>query len=117
MSIVEHRSASFPYRCLPLTCRDIGAGNRELLSATIAAPDEGARDRCQAVARAAAMPQEVVVLEKRRTLEVAVHVSISGQVGQQAVIVDDILDTGGTLVSCCEQLQQRGMRDITILVH
>ena len=37
-------------------------------------------------------------------------------VGQQAVIVDDILDTGGTLVSCCEQLQQRGVRDITILI-
>ena len=32
------------------------------------------------------------------------------------MIVDDILDTGGTLVSCCEQLQQLGVRDITILV-
>jgi len=62
------------------------------------------------------MTHEVVVLEKRRTREGVIHVSISGPVGQQAVIVDDILDTGGTLVSCCEQLQQRGVRDITILV-
>ena len=38
-----------------------------------------------------------------------------GNVGPQAVIVDDILDTGGTLVSCCEQLHS-GVRDITILV-
>jgi ribose-phosphate pyrophosphokinase len=62
------------------------------------------------------MTEEVVVLEKRRTREGVVHVNISGTVGQQAVIVDDILDTGGTLVSCCEQLQQRGVEDITILV-
>ena len=87
-----------------------------LLNATIVAPDEGARDRCQEVARAAGMTAEVVVLEKRRTREGVIHVSISGQVEQQAVIVDDILDTGGTLVSCCEQLQRRGVRDITILV-
>ena len=87
-----------------------------LLNATIVAPDEGARERCQAVARAAAMIEEVVVLDKRRTREGVIHVSISGTVGQQAVIVDDILDTGGTLVSCCEQLQLRGVRDITILV-
>jgi ribose-phosphate pyrophosphokinase len=87
-----------------------------LLNATIVAPDEGARDRCQAVARAAGMTEEVVVLEKRRTREGVVHVSSSESVGPQAVIVDDILDTGGTLVSCCEQLQQRGVRDITILV-
>ena len=87
-----------------------------LLNATIVAPDEGALDRCQAVASAAGMTQEVVVLEKRRTREGVIHVSISGPVGQRAVIVDDILDTGGTLVSCCEQLQQRGVRDITILV-
>ncbi len=87
-----------------------------LLDATIVAPDEGARDRCQAVARAAGMTAEVVVLEKRRTREGVIHVNISGHVGHQAVIVDDILDTGGTLVSCCEQLQQRGVRAITILV-
>jgi ribose-phosphate pyrophosphokinase len=87
-----------------------------LLDATIVAPDEGARDRCQAVARAAGMTAEVVVLEKRRTREGVIHVNISGHVGHQAVIVDDILDTGGTLVSCCEQLQQRGVGAIIILV-
>jgi ribose-phosphate pyrophosphokinase len=87
-----------------------------LLNATIVAPDEGARDRCQAVARAAGKAEEVVVLEKKRTRQGVAHVNISGPVGPQAVIVDDILDTGGTLVSCCEQLQQRGVREITVLV-
>jgi ribose-phosphate pyrophosphokinase len=32
------------------------------------------------------------------------------------VIIDDILDTDGTLVSCCEQLCQLGVQTITILI-
>lgn len=109
----------FPMPCVSLSPAGLFAQEIKklsLLTATIVAPDEGARDRCQAVARAAGMTEEVVVFEKRRTREGVVHVSMSGNVGHQAVIVDDILDTGGTLVSCCEQLQQRDVRDITILV-
>ena len=55
-------------------------------------------------------------LERRERLYRGDRPAYDGNVGQQAVIVDDVLDTGGTLVSCCEQLQQRGVRDITILV-
>lgn len=87
-----------------------------LLQATIVAPDEGARDRCQAVARAANMSEEILVLEKRRTVEGVTHGTIAGTVRPQAIVVDDILDTGGTLVSCCEQLQQHGAQDITLLI-
>ncbi len=109
----------FPMPLVSLSPADLFAQEMKrlsLLNATIVAPDEGARDRCQAVARAAGIAEEVVVLEKKRTRQGVVHVNISGNAGQQAVIVDDILDTGGTLVSCCEQLRQRGVRDITILV-
>ena len=87
-----------------------------LLEATIVAPDEGARDRGLAVARAAGMPGEIIVLEKRRTGEGVIHRAIAGNVRPQAIVVDDILDTGGTLVSCCEQLHQHGVQDITLLV-
>ena len=109
----------FPMPMVSLSPAELFAQEMKRLSlfnATIVAPDEGARERCQAVARAMGMTKEVVVFEKKRTGEGVVHMSISGTVGQQAVIVDDILDTGGTLVSCCEQLQQRGARDITIFV-
>ncbi len=109
----------FPMPLVSLSPADLFAQEMKrlsLLNATIVAPDEGARNRCQAVARAAGIAEEVVVLEKKRTRQGVVHVNISGNAGQQAVIVDDILDTGGTLVSCCEQLRHRGVRDITILV-
>ncbi|HEU5377883.1 MAG TPA: ribose-phosphate diphosphokinase [Ktedonobacteraceae bacterium] len=87
-----------------------------LLRATLVAPDEGARDRCRAVARAAGMSEEITVFQKERTAAGVVHQGISGSVGPHAVIVDDILDTGGTLLSCCEQLCQRGVQTITIMV-
>lgn len=45
-----------------------------------------------------------------------VHVGISGPAGSSVVIVDDILDAGATLISCCKQLCQRGARNITLFV-
>jgi ribose-phosphate pyrophosphokinase len=32
------------------------------------------------------------------------------------VIIDDILDTGGTLVSACEQLSRTGVKEIEVMV-
>ncbi len=87
-----------------------------LLRATLVAPDEGARDRCQAVARTAGMSKDITVFHKERTAAGVAHLGISGSVGPHVVIVDDILDTGGTLLSCCEQLCQRGVQTITIMV-
>jgi ribose-phosphate pyrophosphokinase len=37
-------------------------------------------------------------------------------VGSQVVIIDDILDTGTTLVSACEKLAHAGAEDIEIMV-
>lgn len=88
----------------------------KLLQATPVAPDEGAIERCHAAARAAGMSQDITVFRKKRTAAGVVHGEISGPVGTHVVIIDDILDTGGTLVSCCEQLCLRGAQTITIFV-
>ena len=58
----------------------------------------------------------VAVLHKRRDDRGVVHTSISGDVGGHALIVDDILDTGGTLVSGCRRLRAEGTTRITVLV-
>ena len=39
-----------------------------------------------------------------------------GRAGTQALIVDDILDTGGTLLSACEKLIQEGVGKIDVMV-
>jgi ribose-phosphate pyrophosphokinase len=39
-----------------------------------------------------------------------------GAVGPKVVIIDDMLDTGGTLVPACEKLRAAGTQEIYILV-
>jgi ribose-phosphate pyrophosphokinase len=57
-----------------------------------------------------------VHFDKRRTSTGIVHDGPIGKVGARAVIVDDILDTGGTLVSACEKLVCAGAEELYIFV-
>jgi ribose-phosphate pyrophosphokinase len=86
--------------------------------ATIVAPDEGAIERCREVASAAGIDTPVAHLRKERTATGVVHRELVGEVGRRAVVIDDILDTGGTLVSCCRELTRRGAEEtIAIVTH
>ena len=87
-----------------------------LLDATIVAPDEGAIERTRAVAEAAGVPKPIVYLRKERTATGVVHRELVGEVGPRAVVVDDILDTGGTLISCCRELRRKGVKETTTMV-
>jgi len=88
-----------------------------LAQATLIAPDEGALGRCEAIREAAGLPKAPVpYFEKRRTETGIVHSSFVGEVGVQAVLVDDILDTGATLVSACQRLYCAGVEDIQIMI-
>lgn len=82
---------------------------------TFVAPDEGAVDRCVAVARAAGVDRPVVWARKRRTRSGVEHLGLVGSPGRRAVVVDDILDTGDTLVSCCRALRENGVTQIAVL--
>jgi ribose-phosphate pyrophosphokinase len=89
----------------------------QLTAATIVAPDNGAIVRCEAVKAAAGLPQsETPYFEKRRVENGIVHVGPIGEVGRQAVLIDDILDTGTTLVSACQKLTGAGVREIDIMI-
>jgi len=87
-----------------------------LLDATIVAPDEGAMDRSRAVAKAAGIDGPVACLRKERTATGVTHRELAEEVGRRAVVVDDILDTGGTLVSCCRELARHGVAEVTVMV-
>jgi ribose-phosphate pyrophosphokinase len=82
----------------------------------LVAPDDGARRRCEAVAKAAGIRRPIVRFHKRRTDAGVAHVSMEGTVVPRAVVVDDILDTGATLVSCCRGLVRAGAREIVVMV-
>jgi len=85
--------------------------------ATILAPDEGAIGRSEAVQVALGRSARAVpYFDKRRTEHGIVHTALIGEAGAQVVIVDDILDTGATLMSACEKLTQAGVREINVMV-
>lgn len=88
-----------------------------LRGATIVAPDEGAIARCEAVKMAAGSLQSTIpFFRKQRTAAGILHTGLIGSVGRQVVIVDDILDTGLTLLSACDKLRDGGVKEIVVMV-
>jgi len=91
--------------------------NYKLTDATIVAPDGGAIRRCEDVKDAAGMPScETPFFEKKRTDTGIIHRGPIGDVSRRVIIIDDMLDTGGTLVSACEKLVEANAEEIYILV-
>jgi ribose-phosphate pyrophosphokinase len=88
----------------------------QLTGATIVAPDEGAIGRCDAVRSALGIPGNTPYFEKHRTEAGITHSGPIGEVGRTAVIIDDILDTGGTLVSACQKLNEAGVEEVHIMI-
>jgi ribose-phosphate pyrophosphokinase len=83
--------------------------------ATFVAPDEGAIDRSSAVANAIGVDRPIVWARKRRTPIGVEHLGLVGSPTSSALVVDDILDTGGTLVSCSWQLREAGASQIGVM--
>jgi ribose-phosphate pyrophosphokinase len=89
----------------------------QLAAATIIAPDEGAISRCEAVRAGAGLASSPIPwFEKHRAKTGIQHSSFHGETSLQAVLVDDILDTGATLISACERLLLAGVENIQIMV-
>jgi ribose-phosphate pyrophosphokinase len=84
--------------------------------AVAVAPDQGARPRTRALARALDLDRPIAWLEKERRPDRVTHGEVVGELAPRAIVVDDILDTGGTLLSCCRELLRRGVEEITVVV-
>jgi ribose-phosphate pyrophosphokinase len=75
---------------------------------TIVSPDAGGVERARAFA--VRLNAQLAIVDKRRVApNVAESMNIIGEVGgRTCVIVDDIIDTAGTLTSTAESLKQKG---------
>jgi ribose-phosphate pyrophosphokinase len=116
----ERDKQLFPIPLLSLSTAPLFADalkKYRLSDATIVAPDNGAVHRCENVKKAAGMPMgEIPYFEKKRTERGVLLNGPVGKVGAKAVLVDDMIDTGGTLVAACEKLRSVGVAEIYILV-
>src|SRR6202790_3217482 len=81
-------------------------------SLTVVSPDAGGVERARAFAKRLDAP--LAIIDKRRTeVNVAEVMHIIGDVeGQHCLIVDDLIDTAGTLVKATEALLQQGARSV-----
>lgn len=83
---------------------------------TLIAPDNGAVSRCEAVLGELGGGLKIAAFEKRRTKTGVTHKPPKGRVKHTAVIIDDMLDTGGTLASACQYLRDMKVKDIYVFV-
>jgi ribose-phosphate pyrophosphokinase len=80
----------------------------ELPNLTVVSPDAGGVERARFVAKK--MDAQLAIVDKRRTeMNVAEVMHVIGDVeGRNCLIIDDIIDTAGTLVKTGEALKQAG---------
>jgi ribose-phosphate pyrophosphokinase len=79
----------------------------------VVSPDAGGVERARAFAKRLEVP--LAIIDKRRDApNVAAIMHIIGEVeGGDCLIVDDLIDTAGTLVKGCEALIEAGARSVT----
>jgi ribose-phosphate pyrophosphokinase len=80
---------------------------------TVVSPDAGGVERARAFAKRLNAP--LAIIDKRRDQpNVAEVMNIIGEVeGRHCLMVDDLIDTGSTLVKGAEALLQKGARDVS----
>ncbi|MDO8527993.1 MAG: ribose-phosphate pyrophosphokinase [Deltaproteobacteria bacterium] len=81
-------------------------------NAVVVAPDAGAAERARAYAKRLGYP--LAMIDKRRpqpNISEVMHV-IGDVAGKRAIIIDDLIDTGGTLTQAAEALVKQGASEV-----
>ncbi len=87
-------------------------GKKELRDPVIVAPDAGGVERARAIAKR--LNAGLAIIDKRRVgPNSAVAMHLIGDVrGKDAVVIDDMIDTAGTLIQAVSALEREGARRI-----
>ena len=88
----------------------------DISNSIIVSPDIGGIGRARLIAKA--LKLDIAIIDKRRDRANESEVmNIIGDVkGKDAIIVDDIIDTGGTLIKSMHALKQAGMKKIFVFI-
>jgi ribose-phosphate pyrophosphokinase len=95
----------------PLMVRDIKE-RFDLKTLTVVSPDVGGVTRARGLAKRIDAPLAIIDKRRERPNESEV-MNVIGEVGgQTCLLVDDIIDSGGTLVNAADALLEKGAEDV-----
>ncbi len=86
----------------------------EIENPAVVAPDVGSARMARGFAKRLGMP--FALIDKRRTgKDETIVLNVIGEVdGRNVILIDDLIDTGGTIVKAAEALRKEGARDIYV---
>jgi ribose-phosphate pyrophosphokinase len=88
----------------------------EANSVTVVSPDVGGVVRARNVAQRIGAPIAIVDKRRERPGESEVMSVIGAVSGRSCILIDDIVDSGGTLVNAAAALMERGARDVCAFI-
>jgi len=94
----------------PVMVRDIK--ERNLKNVTVVSPDVGGVVRARGLAKRIDAPLAIVDKRRERPGESEVMNIIGEVAGQTCILIDDIIDSGGTLVNAAEALLEKGAKEV-----
>ena len=100
----------------PVMVRDIKERNKDLSNVMVVSPDVGGVVRARALAKRIDAQLAIVDKRRERAGESEVMNIIGDVAGKSCILVDDIVDSGGTLVNAAEALLKQGAKDVSAYI-
>jgi ribose-phosphate pyrophosphokinase len=94
----------------PVMVRDIK--ERKFTNVTVVSPDVGGVVRARGLAKRIDAPLAIIDKRRERPNESEVMNVIGEVSGQTCILIDDIIDSGGTLVNAAEALLEKGAKEV-----
>jgi ribose-phosphate pyrophosphokinase len=99
----------------PVMVRDISE-HRDVKNIMVVSPDVGGVVRARALAKRIDAPLAIVDKRRERAGESEVMNIIGDVAGKSCILVDDIVDSGGTLCNAAEALLAKGAKDVSAYI-
>ena len=100
----------------PVMVRDIRERNKDLSNVMVVSPDVGGVVRARALAKRIDAQLAIVDKRRERAGESEVMNIIGDVAGKSCILVDDIVDSGGTLCNAAEALLKQGAKDVSAYI-
>ncbi len=106
---------SFPtddFTCIPMMAYYYKYSGLDIANTVVVSPDHGGTTRARQFAEGLGVPLAIIDKRRPRPNEVEANNVIGDVTGKDAIVIDDICDTAGSLIAGCNILKNHGARDI-----